>query len=54
MQVELGTNLPLSFSYETDLSKMIPFDKQIPCYLIWTTPKTHEIIHEHLHESSMY
>lgn len=54
MQLELGTDLPLSFSYETDVDKMIPFEKQIPCYLIWTTPKTHEIIHEHLHESSMY
>lgn len=54
MQVELGTNLPLSFSYETDPNQMIPFDKQVPCYLIWTTPQTHQIIHEHLHESSMY
>ncbi|MGM9900235.1 MAG: tRNA uridine-5-carboxymethylaminomethyl(34) synthesis enzyme MnmG [Bacilli bacterium] len=54
MQIELGTNLPLSFSYETDPNQMIPFDKQVPCYLIWTTPQTHQIIHEHLHESSMY
>lgn len=54
MQVELGTNLPLTFSYETDPSDMIPFDKQIPCYLIWTTPETHRIIKEHLSESSMY
>ncbi len=54
MQVELGTNLPLTFSYETNPSDMIPFEKQTPCYLIWTTPKTHDIIHEHLHESSMY
>ncbi len=53
-QLELGTNLPLVFSYETDVNEMIPFDKQVPCYLIWTTPKTHEIIHEHLNESSMY
>ncbi len=54
LQLELGTNTPLSFSYETDVTKMIPFEKQVPCYLIWTTPKTHEIIREHLHESSMY
>ena len=53
-QLELGTNLPLAFSYETNPADMIPFDKQVPCYLIWTTPKTHEIIHEHLNESSMY
>ena len=54
LQLELGTDLPLSFSYETDKSTMIPFKDQVPCYLIWTTPETHKIIHEHLHESSMY
>lgn len=53
-QLELGTNMPLTFSYETNPKDMIPFEKQVPCYLIWTTPKTHEIIFEHLHESSMY
>lgn len=53
-QLELGTNMPLSFSYETSKEDMISFDKQVPCYLIWTTPKTHEIIFEHLNESSMY
>jgi len=54
MQVELGTDLPLTFSYTTDPSSMIPFDKQVPCYLIWTTKETHQIINEHLTESSMY
>lgn len=53
-QLELGTNMPLTFSYETNPKDMIPFDKQVPCYLIWTTPKTHQIIREHLNESSMY
>ena len=35
----------------------IPFYKeedQIPCYLIYTNQKTHEIIRKHLSESSMY
>lgn len=53
-QLELGTNIPLTFSYETNPMEMIPFEKQVPCYLIWTTPKTHEIIFNHLNESSMY
>lgn len=53
-QLELGTNMPLCFSYETDPKDMIPFEKQVPCYLIWTTSKTHEIILSHLNESSMY
>ncbi len=53
-QIELGTNLPLTFSYETNPSDMIPFEKQEPCYLIWTTDETKKIIFEHLNESSMY
>lgn len=53
-QLELGTNMPLAFSYETNIDEMIPFEKQLPCYLIWTTPLTHKIILEHLAESSMY
>ena len=52
--LEEGTNLPLAFSYETDLKDMIPFEKQVPCYLIWTTDETKKIIFEHLNESSMY
>ena len=53
-QLELGTNLPLTFSYETDPSNTLPFDKQVPCYLIWTNENTHKIIWEHMNESSMY
>lgn len=53
-QLELGTNMPLTFSYETNPKDMMPFNEQVPCYLIWTTPNTHEIIRAHLNESSMY
>ncbi len=53
-KIELGTNMPLTFSYETDPKDMLEYDKQVPCYLIYTTSKTHQIILEHLHESSMY
>ena len=53
-QLELGTDLPLTFSYETDPKEMLPFEKQVPCYLIWTTDETKKIIFEHLNESSMY
>ena len=53
-QLELGTDLPLTFSYETDPKEMIPFEKQVPCYLIWTTDETKKIIFDHLNESSMY
>lgn len=53
-QIEPGTNQPIAFSYETDLKEIRPFDKQVPCYLIYTTEKTHQIIKENLSKSSMY
>lgn len=53
-ELELGTDAPLTFSYETDPSSIRPFKDQVPCYLIWTTPKTHEIIWNHMDECSMY
>lgn len=52
-QLEPGTNEHLSFSFEEN-QNLIPFEQQVPCYLIWTTPETHKIIKDHLHESSMY
>ena len=50
--IQPGTRGHLAFSYET--SEFIPVEEQIPCYLIYTTPKTHEIIREHLKDSAMY
>ena len=51
-QYEPGTNDDVSFSYET--TEVLPLDKQVPCYLIYTTPETHEIIRANLNRSSMY
>ena len=50
--IQPGTRGKLAFSYET--KDFIPVDEQIPCYLIYTSPKTHEIIKEHLKDSAMY
>ena len=50
--IQPGTKGRLAFSYET--TEFIPVEEQIPCYLIYTTPKTHEIIREHLKDSAMY
>ncbi len=50
--IQPGTNKPLAFSYETET--FIPFEEQIPCHLIYTTAKTHEIIRQHLNESAMF
>ena len=49
---EPGNKDFLAFSEDT--TEILPFEKQIPCYLTYTTPKTLEIIRENLHKSSMY
>jgi len=51
-QLEPGNDEIESFSYETE--RITPLDLQIPCYLIYTQPLTHEIIKANLHRSSMY
>ena len=53
-KVEPGTNIDKYFSYETIKDDVLDFNLQIPCYLTYTTPLTHQIILEHLTESSMY
>lgn len=47
-----GTDAKLSFSYET--KEYVPFEQQTPCYLTYTNEKTHKIIRDNLHRSSMY
>ena len=47
-----GTTEKVCFSYETESIK--PYEEQVMCYLTYTAPKTHEVIHENLHRSSMY
>ena len=49
---EKGDNIPHTFSFDNIVYKE-PKD-QISCHLIYTNEKTHEIIKEHLKESSMY
>jgi len=50
--LEPGNNETEAFSYETE--RIRPLEKQLPCYLIYTQPETHQIIQENLHKSSMY
>ena len=52
VQLEPGTKDFYSFSTET--KEILPFEKQVPCYLTYTTAETHEIIKQNLHRSSMY
>ena len=49
---EPGTPGFLRFSETT--KHILPFEKQVPCYMTYTTEETHKIIRENLHRSSMY
>lgn len=49
---ELGDNLYHTFSFDTN--PIYDIEKQIPCYLVYTTKETHKIIEENLKKSSMY
>ncbi|ARK24893.1 tRNA uridine-5-carboxymethylaminomethyl(34) synthesis enzyme MnmG [Sporosarcina sp. P37] len=49
-EIQPGDDVPRSFSYETTEFIM----DQLPCWLTYTTPETHEIINDNLHLSPMY
>lgn len=53
-EVQPGTNEFLSFSTTTKEEDVLPFDQQEVCHLFYTTPTTHQIINDHLHDSAMY
>lgn len=53
-EVQPGTNEFLSFSQTTKPEEVLSFESQEVCHLIYTTPKTHQIINDHLHDSAMY
>ncbi|WP_456437658.1 tRNA uridine-5-carboxymethylaminomethyl(34) synthesis enzyme MnmG [Desulfurobacterium sp.] len=50
MEEQPGDEPPPFFSYWTEPREI----KQIPCYITYTTPETHEIIRKNLHRSPMY
>ncbi len=50
--LEPGDDECLTFSF--DNKAYYDYKNQVPCHLIYTTAHTHEIIKEHLKESSMY
>lgn len=51
-QIEYGDSKLLTFNFDNDVYYDV--NNQQPCYLIYTTPKTHEIIKNNLTKSSMY
>lgn len=52
LEPQYGSDGHFAFSYDTD--DFVPLDEQCVCYITYTTPKTHEIIREHLKDSAMY
>lgn len=51
-EIQPGTKEWVCFSYTT--KQIRPYEQQLPCYLIYTTAKTHEIIRQNLERSAMY
>jgi tRNA uridine 5-carboxymethylaminomethyl modification enzyme len=49
-EIQPGDEVPRAFSYET--TEFIT--DQIPCWLTYTSPETHQIIDDNLHRSPMY
>lgn len=47
-----GSDKFVAYSYGT--KTILDKKEQVPCFLIHTTPKTHEIINSHLNDSAMY
>ncbi len=50
--VQPGDEDPTPFSFRT--KKVAHHDKQVPCYIAFTTPETHRVIRENVHRSPMY
>jgi tRNA uridine 5-carboxymethylaminomethyl modification enzyme len=51
-EVQPGDAEPTPFSFRT--RKVAHHDKQVPCYIAYTTAETHRIIAENVHRSPMY
>ena len=51
-KVEEGDKKSYTFSH--DIKAIYDINNQVPCHLIYTTLKTHEIIFNHLNKSAMY
>ena len=50
--VQPGDDDPTPFSFRT--RRVAHHDRQVPCYIAFTTPETHCIIRENVHRSPMY
>lgn len=53
-EIQPGDRVKRFFSNQSTDSELLEIDQQLPCYLTYTSPRTLEIIREHLGESAMY
>ncbi|WP_027119921.1 tRNA uridine-5-carboxymethylaminomethyl(34) synthesis enzyme MnmG [[Mycoplasma] testudinis] len=53
-QTALEPGTPGDFAFSFSTKKFIPLKKQLPCYLIHTNKKTHDIILENISASAVY
>ena len=53
LEVQPGEEDALPFSTQTD-PKTYMTEEQIPCHIVYTNARTHEIIHQNIHRSAMY
>ena len=52
MEIQPGDENPIPFSFRTD--KKIFNPKQLPCYITYTNPKTHDIIRSNFHRAPLF
>lgn len=52
MKIEPGTNEQLCFNHFNPI--YLPYKEQLPCYIVYTTKETHDIINQNLKKSAMY
>lgn len=53
-QTEIQYGTEEFYTFSTTTKEILPFAKQVPCYLTYTQPHTHELILNNLTKSSMY
>ncbi len=54
MEIQPGEPDMPPFSYKNGMDGMTPREDQVPCYSIWTTPETRQVITENMDRSPLY
>ncbi len=53
LEVQCGEDFITPFSYRTDIDKLNSI-KQVPCHIVYTNERTHDIIRSNIHRSPLY